>query len=514
MMEKPSTAVLISKEAVRSDALQSPSPRATHNGDTGFLNQLEDAIAHLERAEKHEESHGEQKSEIRSEADASADRIREDRREENRSDSNGKRPGDDRSDASANRGDETRRADEDRKSADAGDREKRTPADNDKRSDALKGDIRELLALGKKAEKFQPTVKTESEKTAAETGPRARVVERFHSREGAETAAALFQLRREPVRENAKEVKTEGEEKKNIAGRSVKESRERTMSLPQEAIVQEKTSVKRESTAQDNSVIVRLNTEKWSVNGNAGTEQQQSQQQKHGRGERDPRDIAAERRVHLANREVRTESADANTRTMFLDSMNSLRDPLRGMDRLEEKARVAADNRNLFNELVEKARLNLGADGRSSASIRMRPEALGTMTLNLRMQEGHLDAKLVVESKSAHKVMMEEIEHLKAELRAQGIQVDSFSIHIRESAESQQSETRRDPDAFQRAGENPEKNPGGNFREGDRRENERRDGDFGRDVVLGDDREQVRPIDAQFEHVVLAGSERSVNISV
>ncbi len=497
MMEKPSTAVLISKEPVRSDAFQTPTPRVAHTGDTGFMNQLEDAIAHLDRAEKPEDRPAEKHAELRND-ETSPDRIREEK------------PDSRKSEESAAHADDNRRPEDERRTGDSDDREKRS-GETEKRSDALRGDIRELLLLGKKVEKSQPTTKSENEKSSGEAGPRARVVERGH-RESAETAAALFQLRREPVKEA--KAPAESDDKKSVIGRTVKEGRERTMSLPQEALVQERTPAKRES-SQDHSVVVRLNTEKWSVSGSADSER--PSQQKNGRGERDHRDLSAERRITLAQREVRTENPDANTRTMFLDSMNSLRDPLRGMDRMEEKARVAQDNRNLFNELVEKARLNLGSNGSSSASIRMRPEALGTMTLNLRMQEGHLDAKLVVESKSAQKVMMEEIEHLKTELRAQGIQVDSFSIHIRESAESQTADTQRDPDAFQRAGENPEKNSGRDFRDanGESREGESH---YERDLTGDSDSdsglEPMRPIEARFEHVIIAGREPGVNISV
>jgi len=100
------------------------------------------------------------------------------------------------------------------------------------------------------------------------------------------------------------------------------------------------------------------------------------------------------------------------------------------------------DNRDLFNDLVEKARMNFGADGKSSASIRLRPEHLGNITLNLRMDKNQLEASVVVENKTAARLMQDELEHLRTELKFHGIQVDQLAVRIRE--ESQMETANRD----------------------------------------------------------------------
>ncbi len=101
--------------------------------------------------------------------------------------------------------------------------------------------------------------------------------------------------------------------------------------------------------------------------------------------------------------------------------------------RFETSDPVLARNREAFQDLVEKARLNIGSDGRSSASIRLNPASLGSMTLNLKVTDNQVEARLVVDNQAARKIMQEELENLKIELKNQGINVDHFEIKVRES---------------------------------------------------------------------------------
>ena len=121
-------------------------------------------------------------------------------------------------------------------------------------------------------------------------------------------------------------------------------------------------------------------------------------------------------------------------RTGVVDTRTSLTEGARG-----EKSENAAANRDLFNKLVEKARVNLGPRGVSTASIRMNPPELGRMTLNLKLNNSRLEAKLLVDSVAAKNLLSEDLEGLRQDLRLQGIQVDSFSIKVREPEESRDS---------------------------------------------------------------------------
>ncbi len=99
-----------------------------------------------------------------------------------------------------------------------------------------------------------------------------------------------------------------------------------------------------------------------------------------------------------------------------------------------DQAELARENRRLFNELVEKARVNVQSNGNSTASIKMNPAALGRMTLNLEVHQNQVHARILVDSDVAKRVLMDEMDHLRAELGRQGITVESLSIRVREAA--------------------------------------------------------------------------------
>lgn len=100
------------------------------------------------------------------------------------------------------------------------------------------------------------------------------------------------------------------------------------------------------------------------------------------------------------------------------------------------ESKEAADSARMFNELARQAKVQMNADGSSMASIRMRPESLGHLTLHLQVNQNQVHAQAIVESDAARRMIEGEIDKLRQELRQQGIQVESVSIRVRESAES------------------------------------------------------------------------------
>ncbi len=110
----------------------------------------------------------------------------------------------------------------------------------------------------------------------------------------------------------------------------------------------------------------------------------------------------------------------------------------------------------MMNRLAVKAKINISSDGSSTASVRMHPENLGFMTLNLKISEGKAEGRILVENQTAMKLIRDEIETLKTELRNQGISLESFTVRVRDSASSQFSgfsESRQDSAAFSGFGE-------------------------------------------------------------
>lgn len=105
-------------------------------------------------------------------------------------------------------------------------------------------------------------------------------------------------------------------------------------------------------------------------------------------------------------------------------------------DALKNSAKPEAQLKPSFEGLVEKARVNLGPDGKSSAMIRLNPEELGRMLLDLKMKGNQVTASVVVETPAAMKKLKEELELLKFELQQKGFQVENIQIKLRETFES------------------------------------------------------------------------------
>ena len=102
-----------------------------------------------------------------------------------------------------------------------------------------------------------------------------------------------------------------------------------------------------------------------------------------------------------------------------------------------QKENFLKETRRLYDNLVQKAKVNLKSDGSSSTSISLRPRSLGSMTLNIEIFQKQVQAKIVVESQAVKQILLDELNYFQQELNRQGIQVENLSIRVRENAESQ-----------------------------------------------------------------------------
>jgi flagellar hook-length control protein FliK len=101
----------------------------------------------------------------------------------------------------------------------------------------------------------------------------------------------------------------------------------------------------------------------------------------------------------------------------------------------------------MMNRLAVRAKINVTADGNSTAAIRLNPENLGYMTLNLKITDNKAEGKILVENPAAMKMIRDEIESLRQELKAQGIQLEQFTVTMKEMSSS-------DFNAFQNSSDN------------------------------------------------------------
>lgn len=94
-------------------------------------------------------------------------------------------------------------------------------------------------------------------------------------------------------------------------------------------------------------------------------------------------------------------------------------------------------DRKQFQKMVEQARVRMGSDGRSTAQIRMNPEHLGRLQLDLVMKDNVVSGRVIVDNQQAFKMLRDDIEHLRQELARHGIQLENLSVKTREAFQSQ-----------------------------------------------------------------------------
>lgn len=171
---------------------------------------------------------------------------------------------------------------------------------------------------------------------------------------------------------------------------------------------------------KDKNVTISVNPEKWTIE-HEKRDLRDSRSQAQGERRETVRELAGSKmpRLQTQNNEVRE---------------NAFSELLRTAPAAME-SRALPETRESFSKLVERARINVAADGSSTASMRLKPEQLGNVTLNLRVVGSQVEAKLVVESELVKKMMKEEIEQLAVELKRQGFSVDAIEIRVREPSE-------------------------------------------------------------------------------
>ncbi|MBL8018519.1 MAG: flagellar hook-length control protein FliK [Leptospirales bacterium] len=170
--------------------------------------------------------------------------------------------------------------------------------------------------------------------------------------------------------------------------------------------------------ARERTVTVQLNPEKWIIQ---ETTQRSTGEKSENQSER--KSQSKDSKLGLENQ---------NRVRMEVQRENAFAELLKPQIAPAEKEKLTQETKHLFNQLVEKARINLGSDGQSSASLRLKPEQLGSVTLNLKVYGNVVEAKVLVENDSVKKLVKDEMDQLQRELKRQGFSVDAIEIRVRE----------------------------------------------------------------------------------
>ncbi|XDD49402.1 flagellar hook-length control protein FliK [Leptospira sp. WS92.C1] len=109
-----------------------------------------------------------------------------------------------------------------------------------------------------------------------------------------------------------------------------------------------------------------------------------------------------------------------------------------------------------FQNLIRSARVQILDNGKTEASIRMNPKDLGQMSLSISTDKDIVRGKLMVESDSVKQQLTAELANLKQELKANGLELESLVIEVREREEafafnSDSEKHKQDSHSFQTA---------------------------------------------------------------
>ncbi|EMO63689.1 flagellar hook-length control protein FliK [Leptospira borgpetersenii serovar Pomona str. 200901868] len=117
-----------------------------------------------------------------------------------------------------------------------------------------------------------------------------------------------------------------------------------------------------------------------------------------------------------------------------------------------------------FQSLIRSARVQILENGRTEASIRMNPKDLGQMSLSISTDKDVVRGKLLVESDTVKQQLVAELASLKQDLKANGLELESLVIEVKEREEAfafneGSDQNGKDPHSFQAAfGEDDFKN--------------------------------------------------------
>ncbi|HMV42264.1 MAG TPA: flagellar hook-length control protein FliK [Leptospiraceae bacterium] len=84
-----------------------------------------------------------------------------------------------------------------------------------------------------------------------------------------------------------------------------------------------------------------------------------------------------------------------------------------------------------LNDLVTKARINIVENGKNSAQISLYPKELGKMTLNIDVVQERVEGRILVDSEMVKNRLLGDVSQLKAELKANGLELQNISIEVR-----------------------------------------------------------------------------------
>ncbi len=108
-------------------------------------------------------------------------------------------------------------------------------------------------------------------------------------------------------------------------------------------------------------------------------------------------------------------------------------DALKALERPATAQELEKGVRSGLNELVKKANVQIGQQGNASAQIRMNPDHLGFMSVDMKVEQNRVVLKILVDREDVLEQLKKDLDVLRAEFGKSGLQIDSLSLKLRES---------------------------------------------------------------------------------
>ncbi len=106
-----------------------------------------------------------------------------------------------------------------------------------------------------------------------------------------------------------------------------------------------------------------------------------------------------------------------------------------------------------FKEIVKAAKFHIVENGKNTAEISLQPKDLGKVTLYVSEENNRMEGRITVESESVRQMILGELAHLKADLKASGLDLFEIQVDLQQEmyqpfAKGEDSEERRNTETY------------------------------------------------------------------
>ncbi len=105
-----------------------------------------------------------------------------------------------------------------------------------------------------------------------------------------------------------------------------------------------------------------------------------------------------------------------------------------GMDKIEHALKMS-DFKESLQEVIDKAKVTVKDSRNGAFTIRLNPQELGNVNVNLIMENGVITGKFLVDSEEVKSMLLSSLNDLKTQLEEAGISFGEFSVNVNDQRE-------------------------------------------------------------------------------